>query len=173
MDNEIQNYLIESLKHNKNIINATHPYPCGICQKNVNNNQKAIECSSCNYWIHIKCNGTTNMEYNNLIESNNHLTNKEIEEQEWLCNKCLIINMAEIFPFGHENNYELDNIMNIDSLKSLENLPTYDIMSKAYSFDSLNQFDIDDNIITNINSRYYSAMEYQNINNKKSFTILH
>ena len=33
----IQNYLIDSIKQNndmyKNNINATHPYPCGICKK--------------------------------------------------------------------------------------------------------------------------------------------
>ena len=67
MDINIRNYLIESLKQKndlyKNTINANHPYPCGICQKNVNNNQKAIECSNCKYWIHIKCNGTTVDEY--------------------------------------------------------------------------------------------------------------
>ena len=40
----IQDYLIESVKQNndmyKNTINATHPYRCGICKKNVNKNQK-------------------------------------------------------------------------------------------------------------------------------------
>ena len=30
-----------------------------ICDKNVLNNQKAIQCDSCNRWCHIKCDGTT------------------------------------------------------------------------------------------------------------------
>ena len=46
MDNKIQKYLIESLRQDngyyQNKIEANHPYPCGICQKNVGNNQKAV-----------------------------------------------------------------------------------------------------------------------------------
>ena len=74
MNNDIQNYLIASLKQskglNKNVNTGIHPYPCGICQKNVNMNQKAIECTSCNLWIHIKCNGTTIDEHNNIMGNN-------------------------------------------------------------------------------------------------------
>ena len=75
---DIQNYLIESIWQNnntyKNVINATHPHPCGICKKNVNNNQKAILCSNCKHWIHIKCNGTSVTEYNQMIDDNLALT---------------------------------------------------------------------------------------------------
>ena len=173
MDNEIQNYLIDSLKHNKSIINANHPYPCGICQKNVNNNQKAIECSSCKYWVHIKCNGTTDDEYMTMISTNLNLSDEEIENDEWLCNKCQIENLANVFPFGLQNNYELKNIMNIDSLNSLKNLPSYDIASKACEIDSLNKYDIDEHIINNINSRYYPVTEFQMINKPQTFNILH
>ena len=172
MANKFHNYLIESLKQNndnyKNIINASHPFPCGICQKNVNKNQKAIECSTCKFWIHIKCNGTTNDEYRKMIESNSKLNDEEIESIEWLCNKCLISNMAQLFPFGLENNHELQNIVNSDSLKFLENLPSYEITSKAYSIDSLNQFDIDENIVSNLNSRYYSANEFKSMKGTNS-----
>ena len=66
----VQHYLIDSLKLNKNsynkLINASHPFPCGICQKNVHNNQKYIKCTSCKFKVHIKCNGTTVEEYNTI-----------------------------------------------------------------------------------------------------------
>ena len=81
--------------------------------------------------------------------------------------------MAEKFPYGLESNYDLINIMTTDSLKSLKNLPTYEIASKAYEIDSMNQYDIDDNIGNNINSRYYSAHEFNNMNDSDSFKILH
>ena len=75
MNDIIQNHMIESLKENQNnyyqssnVITANHLYPCGICQKNVNKNQKAIECSTCLHWIHIKCNGTTADEYKGIID---------------------------------------------------------------------------------------------------------
>ena len=139
---DIQKYLIASLKHDNDdyshIINAKHPYPCGICQKNVSSNQKAIECTRCKHWIHIKCNGTTIEEYKNIINSNNLLAESEIEKIEWLCNKCQISSIAKNIPFGLETNYEMLNIINTDSLKTLDNLPNYDIVSKASDIEALN-----------------------------------
>ena len=177
INDDIQKYLVASLKQDNddysNIINANHPYPCGICQKNVSSNQKAIECTKCMHWIHIKCNGTTNDEYNNIIDINNSLTETEIDNNKWLCNKCLISNMAKNFPFGLESNYELQNILNTDSLKTLDNLPNYDIISKASDIETLKQFDIDENTISNINSRYYPTYEFQSLKREKSFNIFH
>ena len=37
---------------------------------------------------------------------------------------------------------------------------------------TMNQYDIDDNIVNNINSRYYSANEFKNMNKSDSFNIL-
>ena len=56
-----------------NTVNANHPYPCGICFKNVNFNQHAIECTECNYWVHIRCNGTSLTEYNSMMDSQQRL----------------------------------------------------------------------------------------------------
>ena len=95
------------------MLTGIHPYPCGICQKNVNMNQKAIECTSCNLWIHIKCNGTTIDEYNNIMDNNSLLTNEQIH-----------LTMAIIFVFGLEDNQEMQNIVNTDSIKSLDYLPS-------------------------------------------------
>ena len=50
---------------------------------------------------------------------------------EWNCKKCNILNMANIFPFGLENDYALESIMNCDNLKILEKLPSYEIISRA------------------------------------------
>ena len=177
-NNFIQNYLVESLKQNKNyyknIINANkHPDPCGICQKNVNSNQKAIECTTCKHWIHIKCNGTTAEDYNTMIDNNSLLSVEQIDNIVWHCNKCLLSNMAKIFPFGLESNQELKCLNNSDSLDILDKLPSYEIISKAHGIDSLNDFDLDENIISNINSRYYSVHEYKSLNNKNSFNIFH
>ena len=174
---KIKHYLVDSLKQDnglyRNIIKANHPYPCGICQKNCNSNQSCIECSHCNHWIHIKCNGTSEDEYKNMIDSNALLTEVEIMANEWLCNKCLISSSAEIFPFGLENNIELLNIMQADSLKILDNLPSYEINSKVSSIESLSQCDIDENTVTNIDSRYYSALEFQSMEIKDSFNVFH
>ena len=173
----VKNHLIDSLKQQIDgyayTINANHPFPCGICQKNVNVNQKAIECTNCKFWIHIKCNGTSMDEYNKMMDENAKLTEAEILIKEWHCNKCQIAIMAEIFPFGLENNYELINIQQTNSLMALENLPSYEITSKASDIESLKHCDIDENTVTNINSRYYPAFEFQSLQKKKSFNLLH
>ena len=39
-------------------------YPCNLCSKSVMKNQKAVQCDSCDLWVHIKCNGTSDDEYN-------------------------------------------------------------------------------------------------------------
>ena len=58
-------------------------------------------------------------------------------------------------------------------MKALENLPNYEILSKASDFNSLKQADVNKNIITNINSRYYPAREFKKMNNENSFNIFH
>ena len=64
--------------------------------------------------------------------------------------------------------------MTTESLKSLTTLSTYEITSKANNTDFTNQYDIDDNIVNNINSRYYSANEFNNMNTANStFNIIH
>ena len=103
-----------------------------------------------------------------MIEDNLTLSDKEIDNCEWLCNKCQIIKTAQIFPFGLENNQELLNITHSDSMKALENLPSYEITSQAANFDALKPSNIDENIINNLNSRYYAAHEFQSLANENS-----
>ena len=55
-------------------------------------------------------------EYNEMMTANCQLNQEEIDAKIWFCNNLQISNMAQLFPFGLENNYDLKNIMN--SLKS-------------------------------------------------------
>ena len=34
-------------------------FPCGICDKSVNKNQKSIYCHNCGLWVHKSCEGLT------------------------------------------------------------------------------------------------------------------
>ena len=70
------------------------------------------------HWIHIKCNGTTANEYKEMMYNNSLLSVDEITKAKWNCNECIILNMANIFPFGLENDYALESIMNCGNLKS-------------------------------------------------------
>merc|ERR1712117_480953 len=60
--------------------NAPPIYPCGICHKEVHDNDQAILCESgCNFWFHRICTG--------LAEQAFHFLTQEIYA-EWVCDKC-------------------------------------------------------------------------------------
>ncbi|KAK6631289.1 hypothetical protein RUM44_005815 [Polyplax serrata] len=61
--------------------NAPPIYPCGICHKEVHDNDQAILCESgCNFWFHRMCTGLTEPAY--------QLLTAEVYA-EWVCDKCL------------------------------------------------------------------------------------
>ena len=79
-------------------------------------------------------------------------------------------------PFVHLNTNEIDNLNSVDSMKLLELIPNDDILSCANNINEFNindNDDIDENVVDNINCRYYSCDEFFNLNNQKSFNILH
>ncbi|XP_014662704.1 PREDICTED: protein pygopus-like [Priapulus caudatus] len=61
--------------------NAPPIYPCGICHKEVHDNDQAILCESgCNFWFHRVCTGLTEGAY--------YMLTAEVYA-EWVCDKCL------------------------------------------------------------------------------------
>ncbi|XP_022256867.1 pygopus homolog 1-like isoform X1 [Limulus polyphemus] len=61
--------------------NAPPIYPCGICHKEVHDNDQALLCESgCNFWFHRVCTGLTDIAF--------HLLTAEVYA-EWVCDKCL------------------------------------------------------------------------------------
>ena len=60
-----------------------------------------------------------------------------------------------------------------NTLNLLNKLPSYEIISEIQSIGSLKQADIDENITSNINSKYYASHEFLNLKNNKSFNIIH
>ena len=67
-------------------------FPCGICEKSVNKNQKSVYCNSWNHWVHKLCEDLSDDEFLRLVE--------EDDEIPWSCLLCQIKHTAEIFPFG-------------------------------------------------------------------------
>ena len=121
----------------------------------------------------FKCNGTSPDDYNRILEANNILNESEIANKTWICNKCKIIENAQIFPFGLEHTHDLQDIILIDSMQSLDNLPSYKISSEASKFNSLKQSDIEENLVNNLNTRYYSAHTFKTLSRHQSFNIFH
>ena len=46
-------------------------YPCGICEKPVKKNKKAIVCDNCTQWVHCKCNNVPVSDYFDLMNDEN------------------------------------------------------------------------------------------------------
>ena len=142
-------------------------YPYGKCNLNIRKNNKAIQCESCNYWNHIKCDGIDYTQYENLKKS----------EESYFCKIC----RESFFPFQHlsEEQYitfekgidrVLDGALNIladnrmkSLFKKLNNLNAHD-----------QEDDDDDSISNNINCKYYQIAELKKeiVRNGK-FSILH
>lgn len=53
---------------------------CDICTEKIQNNEKAIECESCNRWQHVECSGLTKREFEIAKSKNCKMT--------WLCAEC-------------------------------------------------------------------------------------
>ncbi|XP_070542458.1 pygopus homolog 1-like [Ptychodera flava] len=68
------------------ILNPNDPaapaiYPCGLCHREVHDNDDAILCeSSCNFWFHRVCTGMTEAAYTLLTAE---------QSAEWVCDKCI------------------------------------------------------------------------------------
>ena len=126
-------------------------FSCSVCGKNVNKNQKAIECSNCHLWSHASCNGIGKSEYSKLIE--------EDDEVPWYCIPCLILANAEIFPFGFLSKIELYDLLGVDLPSQVEQLPSFEVQSKLTNMPNLNSFDLDENVVQMINSKYYKVQD--------------
>uniref|UniRef100_T1J8P7 PHD-type domain-containing protein n=1 Tax=Strigamia maritima TaxID=126957 RepID=T1J8P7_STRMM len=71
--------------------NAPPIYPCGICHKEVHDNDQAILCESgCNFWFHRICTG--------LTEAAFHLLTAEVYA-EWVCDRCLHMKNIPLIAF--------------------------------------------------------------------------
>ena len=67
--------------------NITYPkFPCRICEKNVSDKDKAVQCDLCELWVHIKCNNLNYLDYRYLQNSN----------ESWYCIECC----STIFPYN-------------------------------------------------------------------------
>ena len=172
-------YLIQSIRShrlaqinttNNNNVNVKHP--CGICNFEVKHNDKAILCTTCNLWIHIKCNGISTDDYENRQLRNNEDIDL-VENETWLCLNCTLNERSDFIPFILLSSHELSNMNSLDSMKLLELLPETELTSEALETNSLVTNDIDESMVENISCKYYTCDEFYNIDNKKTFNIFH
>jgi len=162
-------FLIESVTNdhfNEGIsIVQTHTLKnaCGFCNKHVLKNQTAAKCSTCKQYIHNNCNATATVFMGNYCSREN--------SEKWECLKCTIKLFYENIPFMFLNNQDLENLNKSDSMRFFDMLPRFNIASQLPSLSNASN-DIDD-IVDNIDSKYYPVNEFQNLNIQKSFNIFH
>ena len=95
------------------------PFPCGNCNKNVD--KKAVFCDHCGKWIHLKCNNISNSEYRVLVE--------ELDDKQWFCLKCTILNNTSMFPFTLVTDNVLLGLSDIDMPSITGTLPSFEVVS--------------------------------------------
>ena len=153
-------------------------FPCGVCKKTVGTNHKAIECSLCGLWVHIKCNNLDKKDYAFYQDVRN-------EHEPFFCINCISDNI----PFSVLNNTEFNISVKKGVINSEEK--HVDFVPSAFQqnmFDQLNAainnnaFDLDtdsDNaegeVIPSIDCQYYSVDDFSaaNFSPTKHFSILH
>ena len=105
-------------------------YPCSVCNYEVKHNDKSIQCTHCELWVHIKCNGISVEEYKERQQRNKD--NPElIDGEPWCCITCTIKSREDFVPLIKMSSYELLNMNNLDSMELLNLLPEEEITNIA------------------------------------------
>ena len=136
-----------------------------MCSKNVNKNQKAIQCNQCDFWFHASCNGISKKEYESFVQ--------EDDSVPWYCLPCQILNWAEIFPFGLLTQSELLELYGVDLPSQLTSLPQLETYSRLENLPHLNDFDLDENLVHTINSKYHKISELSRMSTNNTFSLFH
>ena len=135
--------------------------PCGLCHKNILAHQKAIFCNNCTFYVHTKCNNTSPSEY------------RELEKEPdvcWFCKKCT----KDIFPFGSLTNEEFLGVHDFDLPSFADSTPSFEITSNLKDLPNLSDYDIDEHMSQNIDSRYFTLPELSSLQlSSKDFSIIH
>ena len=137
-------------------------YPCGICHKNILANQKAIFCNNCNFYIHTKCNDISASEFKEL--------ENEPDDISWFCKKCTTV----MFPFGSLTNDEFLGLRDFDLPSFTDSAPSFEVTSNLMDLPNLSDYDIDEHMPKNIDSRYFTLPELSSLQlSSTDFSILH
>ena len=138
-------------------------WPCSICNKNVTDSMKGIRCDSCKKWCHIRCDGISVEEYENLV------INEDIHE--WHCLYCTMKFNHENFAFSLSADSDIVKINNSDSMRFCEFLPSFDCIAETDKFMNVQSDDFDENISSMLDSKYYSVNAFQKLNNHNNLNI--
>ena len=103
-----------------------------------------------------------------------------LEEESWDCLKCIMDNRSDYNPFIYISDNQLSNLNSVDTMKLYDLLPEDNVFSDALKTNCLNinddntkDDDLMEDIIDQINCKYYTCDEFFIHDNTNSINILH
>ena len=132
--------------------------PCRVCHKTVKVDHQAISCKSCEFLVHIGCNGITQNEYDHLQHNS----------ESWDCLICNIKNNLYNLPFTQCDNTELLAINDTNSMGFLESLPNVEIINETKSFSDFSSNDVNNELPSKTSCKYYSVKDFHILKKQKS-----
>ena len=99
-DTHVQRIVTQLLLLSSNIYPHPGPvrHPCSVCERPVASNHNALQCDSCNQWVHIKCDRITKEDYKRF---------QNIHHLVYECPKCNILTFSD--SFFHTSDLDLSN----------------------------------------------------------------
>ena len=78
------------------------------------------------------------------------------------------------FPSEYQSRMELNDLYGIDLPSDFQILPSYEVRSKLSKILLLDNFDLDENYVQSVNSKYYELPEFSKIpSHNKNFSLFH
>ena len=108
-------------------------------------------------WSHASCNGIGRPEYDGLVA--------EDDDVPWYCLSCLVAQNSEIFPFRLVSKSEMFELLDVDVPSRVDNLPSFEIISKLSNMRNINSSDLGEKFIPTINSKYYKTHDLPKVSN--------
>ena len=120
----------------------------------------------CESWVHRKCNAPSKQEYER--------PSSEADDAPFQCLLCIMKENSQIYPFYFLDKYDLLELNGIDPLSQLEFLGSYELKSQLAKLPNLQDFDMDENLIHAVKSKYYEVSTSPQIKKMtKAFSLFH
>ena len=127
-------------------------WPCIICNRPVQNNQKALECDSCHKWCHLNCDGRVTLDEYKFYENN-----QDNPEVQWCCLYCTLKEKHGIIPFSLSDTDELVKVNNSDTMEFCKTIPSLEVIQETSSYEKYSLPDIDSTFPNLLTSKYHNV----------------
>ena len=134
---------------------------CDICKKSVLINQRnnAYHCKKCDKWTHNKCDDPTDYE------------SRKFHKDE--CLKCSTSFLLYNMPFTACTDLELSNLYTCNSLKFLNALPSFEVLSEVSKFSDMSSNEVDLNMAYQADCSYHTVEDIKKLKVERNLNIFH